>query len=171
MFSAILYCVVCMFVIALAAATNSAWLPTLVLISFLAGTGALWLGVLLTAREVRTSHRALQYEARRVSSLDGQPEVRTLRNAAMTQRVAGWLTIAGLVLGSCSGRRSPAPPTTLLPKDFSMVISKGSVTVPEFPDLGPAPDFNSGPWINTDTPLTLESLRGKVVLVEFWTFG
>ena len=59
-----------MFVIALAAATNSAWLPTLVLISFLAGTGALWLGVLLTAREVRTSHRALQYEARRVSSLE-----------------------------------------------------------------------------------------------------
>ena len=69
MFSAILYCVVCMFVIALAAATNSAWLPPLVLIVFLAGTGALWQGVLLTAREVRTSHRTLQIEARRVISM------------------------------------------------------------------------------------------------------
>ena len=52
-----------------------------------------------------------------------------------------------------------------------MVIPKDSVTVPDLPDLGPAPDFDSGPWINTDLPLTLEALRGKVVLVEFWTFG
>ena len=39
------------------------------------------------------------------------------------------------------------------------------------PDLGPAADFNNTPWINTDAPLTLASLRGKVILVEFWTFG
>ncbi len=52
-----------------------------------------------------------------------------------------------------------------------MVIPKKSVSVSGLADLGPAPDFNSGPWINTDTPPTLESLRGKVVLVEFWTFG
>jgi hypothetical protein len=39
------------------------------------------------------------------------------------------------------------------------------------PDLGPAADFNNSPWINTDTPLTLSVLRGKVILVEFWTFG
>jgi hypothetical protein len=39
------------------------------------------------------------------------------------------------------------------------------------PDLGPAADFNSSPWINADAPLTLSALRGKVILVEFWTFG
>lgn len=38
-------------------------------------------------------------------------------------------------------------------------------------DLGPAADFNSTPWLNTAQPLTLSGLRGKVVLVEFWTFG
>ena len=38
-------------------------------------------------------------------------------------------------------------------------------------DLGPAPDFANEVWINTDTALTLEALRGRVVLVEFWTFG
>jgi len=33
-----------------------------------------------------------------------------------------------------------------------------------------APEFARGDWINSD-PLTLNKLRGRVVLVEFWTFG
>jgi len=33
-----------------------------------------------------------------------------------------------------------------------------------------APEFGSGTWINSD-PLTLKALRGRVVLIEFWTFG
>ena len=33
-----------------------------------------------------------------------------------------------------------------------------------------APEFALGEWINSE-PLTLKSLRGRVVLVEFWTFG
>jgi thiol-disulfide isomerase/thioredoxin len=33
-----------------------------------------------------------------------------------------------------------------------------------------APEFAPGIWINSE-PLTLKSLRGRVVLVEFWTFG
>ena len=33
-----------------------------------------------------------------------------------------------------------------------------------------APEFVKANWINSD-PLTLEKLRGRVVLVEFWTFG
>ena len=32
------------------------------------------------------------------------------------------------------------------------------------------PEFAPGAWINSE-PLTLKSLRGRVVLVEFWTFG
>jgi hypothetical protein len=34
----------------------------------------------------------------------------------------------------------------------------------------PAPDITAGKWINS-APLTLDGLRGRVVLVEFWTFG
>lgn len=34
----------------------------------------------------------------------------------------------------------------------------------------PAPAFAAGEWLNSDA-LKLESLRGRVVLVEFWTFG
>jgi len=33
-----------------------------------------------------------------------------------------------------------------------------------------APEFAKGTWINSD-PLTLEKLRGHVIVVEFWTFG
>ena len=33
-----------------------------------------------------------------------------------------------------------------------------------------APEITGGPWIGSP-PLTTAALRGRVVLVEFWTFG
>lgn len=39
------------------------------------------------------------------------------------------------------------------------------------PNLGPAPEITNEVWLNTEAPLRLADLRGKVVLVEFWTFG
>lgn len=34
-----------------------------------------------------------------------------------------------------------------------------------------APDFPEGlDWINADRPLSLKELRGKVVILDFWTF-
>lgn len=36
----------------------------------------------------------------------------------------------------------------------------------------PAPEFPEGlEWINVGSPVTLNSLRGKVVLLDFWTYG
>ncbi len=40
---------------------------------------------------------------------------------------------------------------------------KGNIHAPEFP--------KGLEWINTPHPLTIEGLRGKVVLLEFWTHG
>ncbi len=41
----------------------------------------------------------------------------------------------------------------------------------DFKDYGPAPEFKLGDnWLNSK-PLTLESLKGKVVLVDFWTYS
>ncbi len=35
----------------------------------------------------------------------------------------------------------------------------------------PAPEFPQGlDWLNTPAPVTLGGLRGKFVLLEFWTF-
>ena len=39
------------------------------------------------------------------------------------------------------------------------------------PDLGLAPELTNDTWLNVDTPLRLADLRGKVVIVEMWTFG
>lgn len=38
------------------------------------------------------------------------------------------------------------------------------------PDDGLAPELTNTIWINTDHPLRLADLRGKVVLLEMWTF-
>ena len=39
------------------------------------------------------------------------------------------------------------------------------------PDLGPAPELTNDTWLNVDSPLRLADLRGKVVILEMWTFG
>lgn len=39
------------------------------------------------------------------------------------------------------------------------------------PDLGQAPELTNTVWINSDHPLRLAELQGKVILMEFWTFN
>ncbi len=69
---------------------------------------------------------------------------------------------AGVAIGpttDADGNPLPTPVASSLP---------GSVGLQ---DLGPAPELTGiTDWINSD-PLTLASLRGKVVLVQFWTFA
>jgi thiol-disulfide isomerase/thioredoxin len=43
--------------------------------------------------------------------------------------------------------------------------------VASLPDLGPAPELTNDVWLNVDSPLRLADLRGKVVILEMWTFG
>ena len=38
----------------------------------------------------------------------------------------------------------------------------GNTNAPEFP---PGLD-----WLNTERPLTLQDLRGKIVILDFWTY-
>ncbi len=41
-----------------------------------------------------------------------------------------------------------------------------------FAGTTPAPEFPAGlEWLNTGEPLSLQSLQGKVVLLDFWTYG
>ncbi len=45
------------------------------------------------------------------------------------------------------------------------------VTRAALPDLGAAPELTNEVWLNTAAPLRLDGLRGKVVLIDMWTFG
>ena len=43
---------------------------------------------------------------------------------------------------------------------------------PPFAGTVPAPEFPPGlDWLNVERPLTLAELRGKIVLLDFWTYG
>lgn len=49
--------------------------------------------------------------------------------------------------------------------------SNNSMGKVEFKNLGTAPDFTGiSKWLNSD-PLTKEQLKGKVVLIDFWTYS
>jgi cytochrome c biogenesis protein CcdA/thiol-disulfide isomerase/thioredoxin len=53
------------------------------------------------------------------------------------------------------------------------LTAKEEGTVP-LSDIGPAPEFTeTQDWFNTpgDKPLTMKGLRGKVVLIDFWTYS
>ncbi len=43
--------------------------------------------------------------------------------------------------------------------------------VSNMPDFGTVPEFSNESWLNTDVPLRLSNLRGKVVLLDMWTFA
>jgi DNA-binding beta-propeller fold protein YncE len=51
------------------------------------------------------------------------------------------------------------------------VTQKGTLVPQQSRRLVQAPEFPSGlDWLNTDTALTVAGLRGKVVLLDFWTY-
>lgn len=72
-----------------------------------------------------------------------------------------FLICLGLLFVSCAIPLSTSPTT-----DHSEGVS-----AVKLPNLGPAPELQNDIWLNTDEALRLANLRGKVVLLDMWTFG
>jgi thiol-disulfide isomerase/thioredoxin len=76
-----------------------------------------------------------------------------------------------LLAAACSPQGAevgtPQQSTTTLIQTSSETVPAGS-----FAGTTPAPEFPDGlEWINAGAPVTLDSLKGKVVLLDFWTYG
>jgi len=55
--------------------------------------------------------------------------------------------------------------------DVNATVQKEQTAMSEFEGKMTAPDFPQGAeWLNTDRPLSLRDLRGKVVVLDFWTY-
>jgi DNA-binding beta-propeller fold protein YncE len=80
------------------------------------------------------------------------------------------LVLMALVVGACS--ETDATVNTTGPVEEDAASDETATTVQSYAGTTPAPEFPSGlDWLNTDRPLALEQLRGKIVLLDFWTYG
>lgn len=81
-----------------------------------------------------------------------------------------WIAGAAAVFMAACAPQAGLPQTegaSLAPQDPATATPE-----PEpLPVLGKAPELHDGVWLNTDEPLSISGLQGKVVLLEMWTFG
>jgi thiol-disulfide isomerase/thioredoxin len=68
-------------------------------------------------------------------------------------------------------KTAPSPTRDTSQVSQAAPAAAAAATRSSLPDRGPAPELENQVWINTDQPLRLQDLRGKVVLLEMWTFG
>ena len=78
------------------------------------------------------------------------------------QRVSFFLFVA-CALSACS----TVTPPSAMPQTPQAAMASGMSVLP---DLGAAPELTNSIWLNVAAPLRLASLRGKVVLLDMWTF-
>ena len=73
------------------------------------------------------------------------------------------LVVVALALSACTSGNTTGSTTASIADENA---------APTTSDRTPAPEFPGGlDWINVDQPLDLASLRGKIVLLDFWTYG
>ena len=52
----------------------------------------------------------------------------------------------------------------------TVLVLAGISSAELVPSGKPAPELAGGAWINSE-PLSMQKLRGRVVLIDFWTYG
>ena len=74
--------------------------------------------------------------------------------------------LLALILFGCAARQNNASQSDIQTQTEDSAMPNPA----SLPDLGPAPELKNTTWLNVDSPLRLANLRGKVVIVEMWTF-
>jgi DNA-binding beta-propeller fold protein YncE len=100
------------------------------------------------------------------------------------RRSAAVLLVLTALAAACSSSAGDEPavggfdgPTTTAAPDAAPTATDTTAPPPpggepSYAGDTPAPEFPSGlDWLNTSAPLTLAELQGKVVLLDFWTYG
>lgn len=82
------------------------------------------------------------------------------------------LALGGLVLAATvtAGYAKGVGPLGLVSLGMQTLTRGNSSRTADEKTAKMAPELSQGTWINSD-PLTLKDLRGRVVLVDFWTFA
>lgn len=94
--------------------------------------------------------------------------------------IAGVTALMAAALAGCGAASTPQAESALPDAEGQQPTGTqpeqapaGSDQQPPAPteNYGPAPEITNEVWLNTDAPIRIADQRGKVVLVEFWTFG
>ena len=100
-------------------------------------------------------------------------------------RIAAAPFVLSLLLSGCSAPSFATPAAQILEQttsqsqsitqsqplsDTAAVLTPEQQLLASLPNRGAAPELFNEIWLNSP-PLKLAELRGKVVLIKFWTFG
>lgn len=78
------------------------------------------------------------------------------------------IIVLALVAAACGGSTGVGDGTVITPNETTTTLDPEE----SFAGTTPAPEFPDGlEWLNVERPLTLAELRGKLVLLDFWTYG
>ena len=115
------------------------------------------------------------------ASLDACRErfLAAVASSIATMKRIGWIALllglaacgtrtSGTGIGSAAGATGTSASTT--PAAAADMAAASNTQSTSLPDLGPAPELTNSIWLNTDSPLRLAGLRGKVIALDMWTF-
>ena len=76
-----------------------------------------------------------------------------------------------ITLSACASADSNVSSQGLVPDSSEQPDKLQELDELHLKNHGLAPELTNQVWLNTDHPLRLADLKGKVVLLEMWTFG